>query len=134
MPPTASKKRSNTMRSRVGKVPSAAYAAPRYSTSCRAAGSLRPTSSSSQRSAASKPPPARASRVPPSPACGGGLLQRSDEPPPPLAGGGWGGGGGVGRDGSSSRAATSSRSLETESDNSSVRPGASPSQNGTLGG
>src|SRR5262249_28900819 len=49
MPPTSSKKRSNTIVSCVGRQPSATWPAARYSRSCSAAGSAIPTSSTSQR-------------------------------------------------------------------------------------
>src|SRR5690348_1244700 len=98
-----------------------------------------PTSSISQRSARSPPPPQ------PSPACGGGnlvapptmsvpspasegaLLGGLGSLPPPQAGEGWGGGLSI-----TSRASISARRRETDCDNSSLRPGASPSQNGML--
>src|SRR6266536_1341337 len=91
MPPTSSKKRSNTIVSYVGRQPSAACPAARYSRSCSAAGSAIPTSSASQR------------RIPS--ACS-----------PPRK-----------------RAAISARRRDTAADNSSLRPGASPSQNGMVG-
>ena len=88
MPPASSKKRSSTIVSCVGRQPSAALAARRYSTSCSAAASAMPISSISQRNV----------RFPSTSPC--------------------------------SRSATSARKRETAADSSSLRPGASPSQNG----
>src|SRR5437763_331673 len=59
MPPTSSKKRSNTIVSCVGRQLSAAWAEARYSSSCSAAPWAIPTSSTSQRSEARTAPPAQ---------------------------------------------------------------------------
>ena len=88
--PTSSKKRSNTMVSSVGSVPSAAWPAARYWASCWAATASSCFSSRSHASSASGPP-------------------------------------------SASCPSASARRRETAAESSSLRAGASPTQNGSVG-
>ncbi len=124
MPPLSSKKRSATMVSHVGTVPSTASVARTYSTICSAPPRSTPHSAATQAATGANgdgATPAINSRLSPP-------LATACAAPPPTSSG-------AARVATScTRAATSARSRDTTRDSSNVRAGDSPSQNGIVGG